>query len=243
MIGSLGDKIISGTIPRHYRAKTNPAAAGTERAFVERVYEAGLKVQNYDKGLDKFVRKFERNEAMTATVALLAGHREDHWWVVCFTQGPPRCLLLNTEDGLTSDETLWTALAARATFKSRNSSPRKYPWKLFYPTEASHIFEKYCDYLTRLNEHPDFASESPLCQERMVQFSRALSKLRNKNWTPKSTAEAQEKDLQAAQEAAPSRLRPIPDGPNPWALCRSSTVTAGDSSIRIPMVGTESVPH
>jgi hypothetical protein len=76
MIALLGDKSISGTIPQYCRAQTNPDAAGTERAFLERVYEAGLKTQNYDKGFDKFVRKFERNEAMSATVALLSGHRE-----------------------------------------------------------------------------------------------------------------------------------------------------------------------
>jgi hypothetical protein len=120
MIESLGDKTISGMIPQHYRAQTNPEAAGTERAFVERIYEAGLKIQNYDKGFDKFVRKFERNEAMSATVALLSGHRDDHGWAVYCTQGPRRCLLLNTEDGLTSEETLWTALAAWATFKPSN---------------------------------------------------------------------------------------------------------------------------
>jgi hypothetical protein len=199
--------------------------AGTERAFVERVYEAGLKTQNYDKGFDKFVRKFERNEAMSATVALLSGHRDNHGWAVYCEQGPRRCLLLNTDDGLTSEETLWTALAAWPTLKPRKSSPRKYPGKLFYPTEASHIFEKYWDHLTRLDEHPDFASESPLTKERMVQFSRVLSKLRTKNWTPQPTAEAQDKSLQVAQEAALSRLRPIPDGPDQWALRRSSTGT------------------
>jgi hypothetical protein len=113
---------------------------------------------------------------------------------------------------------------------------------LFYPTEASHIFQKYWDYFPKLDDHPDFASESPICQERMVQFSRALTKLRHKNWTPKPTAEAQEKDLQVAEEAALSRLRSIPDGPDQWALCRSSTVTVGVSSTGNPVVGTESVP-
>jgi hypothetical protein len=153
-----------------------------------------------------------------------------------------RCLLLDTTDGITADETLWTALAAWASFKPRNASPRKYPGKLFYPTEASHIFEKYWDYLAQLDKHPSFASESPICQERMVQFSRALAKLRHKNWTPKSTAEAQEKDLQVAQEAALSRLRQIPDGPDQWSLCRSSTVTDGPSSLGSSVVGTEPVP-
>jgi hypothetical protein len=63
----------------------------------------------------------------------------------------------------------------------------------------------------------------------MVQFSRALAKLRNKNWTPKPTAEAQEKDLQIAEDPALSPLRPIPDGPDQQALCRSSTVSGGVS--------------
>jgi hypothetical protein len=47
--------------PQHYRAQTSSAAAGLERAFVERICEAGLRTQNYDKGFEKFVRKFERN--------------------------------------------------------------------------------------------------------------------------------------------------------------------------------------
>jgi hypothetical protein len=66
---------------------------------------------------------------------------------------------------------------------------------------------------------------------------------KQQSWIPKPTAEAQEKDLQVAEEAAVSRLRPIPDGPDQWALCRSSTVTVGVSLTGNPMVGTESVPH
>jgi hypothetical protein len=100
---------------------------------------------------------------------------------------------------------------------------------------------QYWDYLPNLDDHPDFASESPVCQERMVQFSRALAKLRRKNWTPKSTAEAQKKDCQIAEDAALSRLRPIPDGPDPWELCRSSTGTAGPPSQGSSVVGTGSV--
>jgi hypothetical protein len=173
MIASLGsideegNVTESGTIPQHYRAQTSEAASGIERAFVESIYEAGLTTQNYDKGVDNFVRKYERNEAMSATVAMLQGRRNDHGWAVYFKQGPRRCLLLDTQDGLSSEETLWTALAAWATFKPRKTSPRKYPGKLYYPAEASHIFEKYWNYLTNLDEHPDFASESPICQERI----------------------------------------------------------------------------
>jgi hypothetical protein len=139
------------------------------------------------------------------------------------------------------DETLGTALAAWTTFKPMKASPRKFPGKLFYPTEASHIFEKYWGYFPNLDDHPDFASESPICQERMVQFSRAMTKLRHRNWTPKSTAEAQEKDHQIAEEAGLLRLRPIPDGPDQWSLCRSCTDTDGPSSQGSSEVGTGSV--
>jgi hypothetical protein len=206
------------------------------------VHEAGLKIQNYNKGFERFVRKYERNEAMSATGAVIAGNRDDHGWAVYFTQGPRRFLLLDTVDGLTGDEPLWTALAAWAAFKPRKSSPRKFPGKLFYPVEASHIFEKYWNYLPNLDQHTGFASESSICQERMIQFSRALAKLRHRNWTPKSTAEAQEKDHQIAEEAALSRLRPIPDGPDQWSLCGSSTTTDGPASLGSSGVDTESVP-
>jgi hypothetical protein len=47
MIGSLGDGITSGEIPRHYRGTTRPEAVGSEIASHHRVQEAALKIQNY----------------------------------------------------------------------------------------------------------------------------------------------------------------------------------------------------
>jgi hypothetical protein len=78
MIGSLGDGITSGEIPWRYRATTSPDARGAAVAYHYRIHEAGLKMRNYDKGFEKFVRKFERNEAMSATISILPGCREDH---------------------------------------------------------------------------------------------------------------------------------------------------------------------
>jgi hypothetical protein len=165
MIGSLGDGIASGEIPRNYRATTHPDGVATAVAFHYRVHEAGLKTQNYDKGFEEFVRKFERSEAMSVTIAISLGCREDHGLAVYCKQGPRRCLLMDTVDGPSDDETLWTALAAWASFQPRKSSPRKYPGKLFYPTEASYIFEKYWDYLPSLDDHPDFVRSGPKGQE------------------------------------------------------------------------------
>jgi hypothetical protein len=58
-------------------------------------------------------------------------------------------------------------------------------------------------------------------------------------WVPQPAAEAPEKGLRIAQDAALSRLRPIADGPNQWDLHRSSVDTDGSG---VAMVGTESSP-
>jgi hypothetical protein len=86
-------------------------------------------------------------------------------------------------------------------------------WQLG-PIEASHIFEKYWNHLTCLNDDPDVASESPYCQEHMIKFSKALAAMRHKSLTPRSTMEAKQPDPVIAEDAALSRLRPIPDGPD-----------------------------
>jgi hypothetical protein len=204
----------------------------------QRILDACLRTQNYDRGLDKFVRKCENAEAMSTTVAIQPGWQEEHGWAIHLKQGPRRALLLDTVDGLTDEEALWTALACWAVFKPRKASVRKYPGRLFYLNEASHGIEKYWNHLFNLPSHPDFANESLICHERMTIFSQALRKFkRTSNWAPQPAAEAPEKSLQIAQDAALSRLRPIADGPNQWELHRSSANTDGSGAA---MVGTES---
>jgi hypothetical protein len=155
-------------------------------------------------------------------------------------QGSKRCLLLDTLDGLTLEEVFWTVLTCWAIFKPRDESPRKYPGRLYYPDEFSHIVHKYWNYLFNLPIHPDFVNESPICKERMTMFSEALRKFkRTKNWAPQPCAEAPDKGLRIAQEAACSRVRPIADGPNQWEVCRGCTITEGSG---VAMVGTESSP-
>jgi hypothetical protein len=189
------------------------------------VHEAGLKTQNYDKWFDKFVRKFNPKDETEATVAIALGCREDHGWAVYCKQGARRCRLLDTVYGLSDDETLWTALSEWASFQPRKAIRRRNPGKLSYPLDASHVLEKYWDYLKCLKEYPDFSSESPYCQERIVEFSQALAAMRHKSFTPKSTAEAEQSSLEMAEDAALSRLRPIPDGPDQWEVHRTSAVT------------------
>jgi hypothetical protein len=124
---------------------------------------------------------FEKNEAMSATVAVNSGWQGDHGWAVYVKQGPRRCLLLDTVDGLSSEEALWTAVASWATFNPRKAKAgrRRFPGRLFHPDEATHIFTKYWNHLTDLSSHPDFSKESPICQAEMLRFSEGLSRLRH----------------------------------------------------------------
>jgi hypothetical protein len=87
------------------------------------------------------------------------------------------------------------------------------------------VFEKYWNYLPDLAQHPDFASESPFCQEQMNRFSSALSTMDLSEFQPSVAAEAKQSDLETAEDAAISRLRPIQDGLDPWENDRSSGAT------------------
>jgi hypothetical protein len=162
---------------------------------------------------------------MSATVAVASGYQGDHGWAVYWTQGSRRCLLLDTAHGLADYEALWMAMRAWASFRPRKAHLREDPGQSFCPVEASHVFEKYWNHLPCLDEHQDFVSESPYCQQQMVEFSQALAEMNLDSFVPRSTAEAKASDIRISEDAALSRLLPIQDGPDQWAVCRSSSGT------------------
>jgi hypothetical protein len=240
LVASIGDEQRQGAVPIQYRLPETQATPAEIKAIHGRIMETALRTQNYDRGLEKFVRKYENLEAMSATLAIQEGWQGDHGWAIFVKQGPKRALLLDTVDGLSAEEVFWTALACWAIFKPRSERTRKFPGRLYYPDVYSRVIQKYWDHLFSLPSHPDFANESPICQERMIIFSKAMRKFkRTQNWAPQPCAEAPEKWLRIAQEAAQFRVRPIADGPNQWEVCRSSTVTVSSGT---GMVGTESSP-
>jgi hypothetical protein len=120
-----------------------------------------------------------------------------------------RCLLLDTADGLSSEETLWTALASWATFSPRSAKPRVFPGKLYYPDDASHIAHECWNHLDDLSASPGFSGKSQICQVEMLRFSEGLSRLKHDTWTPQPTAEAPEKSAKISENAAFSRLRMV----------------------------------
>jgi hypothetical protein len=203
LVASIGDDDRQGVVPIQYRLPETEATRNEIKAVHERILETALRTQNYDRGLEKFVRKYENLEAMSATLAIQEGWQGDHGWVIFVKQGPKRALLLDTVDGLSAEEVLWTALECWAVFKPRSERVRKFPGRIYYPDQFSHIIQKYWNHLFCLPSHPDFVKESPICQERMAIFSEAMRKFkRTKNWAPQPCAEAPEKGLRIAQEAA-----------------------------------------
>jgi hypothetical protein len=210
IVGSFGDDQIS----LQYRLEPPQISQQEMVAANGSILEAGLRTQNYDKGFDKYVREFNPEEESSAVVAIESGWQGDHGWAVAFKQGARRCLLLDTVDGLSDEEALWTALSAWVSFQPRLQLPRQFPGKLFYPDGASHIFEKCWQHLDDLGKMPGFSSKSQICQAAMLAFSEGLSHFSCSSWTPQPTAEAPGKLAKIANDAAISRLRPIADGPN-----------------------------
>jgi hypothetical protein len=238
MVGSFGD----GVIPIQYRLEPPQLSSSEVVAIHGSILDSGLRTQNYDDGLDKCVRKFGPTEESSAAVSVHTGWQGDHGLAVVFEQGPRRCLLFDTVDGLTSEEALWTALASWATFQPWLSMPRKFPGKLYYPDDATHIFTECWNHLDDLSSSPGFSGKSQICQAAMLVFSAGLSKLVHESWAPQPTAEAPEKLAKIAYDAACSRLRPVADGPNQWDMHRSSVVTDGPGSLSSSVAGPESGP-
>jgi hypothetical protein len=87
MIGSLGNDEISGIIQAYHRLQGTPEVQSSAPAFNLRIRDAGLKTQNYGKWFDRFIREFDPDEEMSATMALSRGQCGDHGWEVYRTQG------------------------------------------------------------------------------------------------------------------------------------------------------------
>jgi hypothetical protein len=236
LIGSFG----GGEIPMHYLLDPPEISLETMTSGNGAILEAALKTQNYDKGFDKFIRKFDPSEEMSALVSVEEGFQGDHGWSVAFQQGPRRCLLLDTTDGLSKEESMWLALSAWATFEPRHKSRRQVPGTLYYPDEASHIFQDFWDHLGNLPEAPGFDQCSLICQQCMTSFSEALGRYDCNSWETLPVADAPEKLARIGKNAAISRVRPIADGQNQWDMHRSSAATVCQSSLGAAMVGTES---
>jgi hypothetical protein len=250
LVGSFGSvnpaedgSFVVGSIPLQFRPNQVQASYEDMVSINGAVLDAALRTQNYDKGFQKFVHNFDPAVEMTAVVAIEAGRQGDQGWAVVFKQGPRRCLLLDTTEGLSEEETLWVALVHWSSFQPRLSRPRLGPGELYYPEIASHILEETWNFFGDLSQMPSFPSRSPICQAAMLSFSRGLRQYPcADSWIPHPCAEAPEKLMKIASYAAISRVRPISDGPDQWEMYRKGTYTVGSGSLSSPMAGPELGP-
>jgi hypothetical protein len=98
------------TIQLKHRAIFSPQPDEIPSVWNVDTFKAGLRTQNYDKGLDRFVAKFDPNIPMAAVIAIEKGRHSDHGTAIYFTQEKRRCLLLDTLYGLSDEEALWYTL-------------------------------------------------------------------------------------------------------------------------------------
>jgi hypothetical protein len=152
MIGVLGERdgLNSCMIPERHRAILDSTCAVQEAAWNQRIADAGRKTQNYDKGLERFVRKYDPDQEMETVIALAKGVHRDHGLAIYATQEKRRCFVLGTIHGHTDEEALWYALMWWAFLQPRKKRPRQHPGQVFYPAEQSHLFEKYWNHLENL---------------------------------------------------------------------------------------------
>jgi hypothetical protein len=117
--------------------------------------------------------------------------------------------------GKTDDDAFWHGMLLWAAFKPRAASPRTEPGQLYYPAAATHIIQKYWDYLNDPSSHPD-CDESEFTKDRMQHFAAALSDMDLSSFEPSVDSEAPDKACRIAQMAAASRRLPIQDARDFW---------------------------
>jgi hypothetical protein len=229
----------------HKLVLTDPDKAAPE-AWNTAILEAGLRTQNYDKGFDRFIRKFNPGVQMSAVMAIESGAHSEFGAAILFTQENRRCLLLETLHVESEADALWYTMLRWARFQPRATRPKSDAGQLFYPAAYSHVFEKYWDVLEQPLAHEDVASESFFTKACMQKYAAALRGHKLPQ-TPLVDSEAPEGCQIIAKQAAWSRLCMIQDAHNFWAEVsheehRSSACTDGPVSLGGSVVGTESGP-
>jgi hypothetical protein len=145
--GTVDDKHRVPLIGKH---ELEAVATWNKETFI-----AGLATQPYGIGLGKFTAKFRPNEPYSTIIAIEKGTHDEHGTAIYCEQGTRRCLLTRRLYGIGDEDALWYVMKDWAQFQPRLSKPRVGPGLLYYPSEYSHVFEKYWDVLNNPTQHPD----------------------------------------------------------------------------------------
>jgi hypothetical protein len=184
--------------------------------FNKETFIAGLASQPYTAGLGKFTSKFNSEEPYAATIAIEKGVHSERSLAVFFEQGLHRCLLTRRIEGASSNEAFWLAMKDWAEFQPKRSSRRVDPGQLFYPSECTHVVQKYWDTLNDPLQHPDAAIETDRTKSFMYDMARALEDKALEHWAPEPSDVASERAQRIAHDGALSRRYSIQDSVDYW---------------------------
>jgi hypothetical protein len=81
LIGALN----GAEIPAQHRLVQEEPITVHSEAWNSQIHEAGLKAQNYHKGFDRFIRKFDQDLPTEAVVAIVKGVHHEHGSAILFT--------------------------------------------------------------------------------------------------------------------------------------------------------------
>jgi hypothetical protein len=165
----------------------------------------GLASAPYRVGTGKFAAQFKPDKPYSATIAIERGIHYGHGTAVFFEQSNRRCLITRRLYGLSDEEAFWEVMKDWAQFQPRLAKPRVDPGLLYYPSEFSHMFELFWDYLDDPTKHPD------------IDPSAAVSSMDFSGFTPQPEVEAPEKSQRIASLAALSRRCPVQDATDYWS--------------------------
>jgi hypothetical protein len=192
------------------KVETEEPAAWNKETFV-----AGLATQPYRVGTGKFTAQFKPNERYSATIAAEKGVHDEDGTAIFFEQANRRCLLTRRLYGISDEDAFWYAMKDWAQFQPRLSRPRVDPGQLFFPTEYTHVIEKYWDVLDDPSKHPE-ADKNAHYFDSMVHMVAALAPMSCESWEPQPDSVAPEKSQRVARIAALSRRCPVQDAVDYW---------------------------
>jgi hypothetical protein len=206
---------IGGEIPEKHRLVQVDPIEDPDAYNVE-IQKLAKASQVYDRGFERFVGKFDPSVPMAATMAIEKGCHGDYGVAILFQQEKRRCLHLGTILCAQSDEeAFWFKMMMWALFQPRSAAPRSEPGQLYYPASATHIVTKYWAYLGNPLRHPE-CNESEFTKNAMRYNAEALSYMNLSSYEPAVDADAPEKSLRIATQAALSRRKPIQDAHDCW---------------------------
>jgi hypothetical protein len=84
IVGTFGDGVVSW----QHRLEPPQVSLQDMVSLNGAILDAALRTQNYDKGFDKYVRKFNPEQESSAVVAIEAGRQGDQGWAVAFKRRP-----------------------------------------------------------------------------------------------------------------------------------------------------------